>query len=193
MSKTKAKAKTSKVNFGKHLRVLILMSLFSALSILFGKYLAINLGSDVRISFENLPILLAGVLLGPIHGMIVGVVADLVGCIGLYSPNPILTVGAGLIGLSSGLLFRVSKPLPTALRVFIATFTAHIVGSMLVKTVGLIAWYGSDPLLFLIRTYYFITAAIEGALILTIVKSPVNHALNKMLGRTTPPKRKQRK
>ena len=137
----------------KHLRILLLVSLFSALSIVFGKLLAFNLGETIRISFESLPILLAGIFLGPIHGMLVGVVADLLGCLIVgYAINPIITAGAAVIGLSSGLLFYATKPFPTAVRIFISVLSAHVLGSILIKTVGLILYYGSPHTLFWIRS-----------------------------------------
>ena len=74
-------SKAKPTNSKRRLRILLLISMFSALSIVFGKFLAFNIGDTIRISFENLPILFAGIFLGPLHGMIVGVVADLVGCV----------------------------------------------------------------------------------------------------------------
>lgn len=169
----------------KHLRILLLMSLFSALSIVFGKLLAFNIGDTVRVSFESLPILFAGVFLGPLCGALVGVVADLVGCLLVgYAINPIITLGAAVIGLCSGLLFRLLKPLPTAARIFIAVFISHILGSVLIKTVGLIVYYGSPTALFLVRLYYIGIAAAEGALLLALTKSAVRPALDRLLGRS---------
>ena len=168
----------------RHLRMLLVMSMFSALSIVFGKLLAFNIGDTVRISFENLPILFAGIFLDPLHGMIVGVVADLLGCFIVgYTINPIITASAALIGFCAGLFFRCTKPLPQAARIFIAAFAAHLLGSILLKTIGLIVFYGSPSVLFLVRTYYLAIAGIEAALITTLAKTPVPHALDKLLDR----------
>ena len=173
----------------KHLRVLLLMSLFSALSIVFGKLLAFNIGNTVRISFESLPILFAGIFLGPIHGMIVGAVADLLGCFIVgYTVNPIITASAALIGLCAGLLFRLTKPLPATGRIFIAVFVAHFLGSIILKTVGLIVYYGSPKELFLLRSYYIGIAGVESTLLAVIYKTPVRRALERTLG-TLPPKK----
>ena len=169
----------------KHLRLLLLMSLFSALSIVFGKLLAFNIGDTVRISFESLPILFAGVFLGPLCGAVVGAVADLLGCLLVgYAINPIITLGAVAIGLLSGVIFRIAKPLPMAVRLFFAVFIAHIFGSVLIKTVGLIVYYESPVHLFFVRTYYLGIAAVEGALLLAIAKSNAVRALDRMLDRT---------
>ena len=80
------------------LRVSVLMAMLSAISIICGKYLAFGVGNVLRFSFENLPIIFASVALGPIPGMLVGIVADLVGCLMVgYTINPLVTLGAAAI------------------------------------------------------------------------------------------------
>lgn len=121
--------------------VLVTCAIFSALSILLGKYLAVNLGETIRISFENLPIILAGFYLGPLFGASVGAVADLVGCILVgYSINPIITLGAALIGFTSGFVARLSIKKDLT-KVILAVFCPHIIGSLFIKTIGLSLFY----------------------------------------------------
>jgi ECF transporter S component (folate family) len=161
------------------------MGLFAALSIVFGKLLAFNIGDMIRISFENLPILFAGIFLGPICGAVTGVAADLLGCLLVgYTINPIITLGAAAIGFSSGLLFRVTKPLPAVLRVSVATLTAHLLGSLLIKTAGLVAFYGGVgyPMLLLWRSYYLAIAITEGVIIYVLYKSYAARVLYRVLG-----------
>ena len=43
------------------IHAIVAMALFIALSIVFGKFLAINVTSSIRISLENLPIIVAAV------------------------------------------------------------------------------------------------------------------------------------
>lgn len=151
--------------------VLVTLSFLVAISIVCGKYLAIRGGDVLRFSFENLPIILAGILFGPLAGGAVGIVADLVGCFLVgYAINPIVTLGAALIGLSSGLLWRgfvrfetLSADFPLSLTVCIS----HFVGSVVVKTLGLAAFY-SFPIevLFLWRLLnYAIIGAVESVLL----------------------------
>ena len=123
-----------------HLSILALCAVLSAFSIIFGKYLALNLGESIRISFENLPILLAGLFMGPAAGAAVGVVADLVGCLMVgYAINPVISLGAACIGLVSGMIGRMTKPSPFS--VLFATVLSHLIGSILIKTVGLWIYY----------------------------------------------------
>ena len=61
-------------------RILCAAALLAALSIVLGKYMAIST-PIFRFSFENLPILMAGIFFGPIIGAAVGLIADIVGCL----------------------------------------------------------------------------------------------------------------
>ena len=171
-----------------HLRTLLLMSLFMALSIIFGKFLAFNAGEMLRISFENLPILLAGVFLGPIAGLTVAVGADLVGCVLVgYAINPVVTLGAAAIGLVSGALARLTRRLPLCPRTLLTVLASHLIGSVLIKTAGLAAFYGvSYPVLMLWRTLnYLLVGGLEGVLLYVLLKSTVSDALDKLLCRKT--------
>ena len=118
-------------------------SILAAMSIILGKYLSFTAG-PFRISFENLPILMAGIFFGPIVGMIVGALADIVGCLLVgYNIIPIITVGAVLIGGISGSLYRIFRAISKkGIKLYISVLFAHIVGSMIVKSIGLAITYG---------------------------------------------------
>ena len=123
-------------------RMIVLIGLLAAMSIVFGKLLAINIGSAIRISFENLPILMAGIFLGAPAGFLTGVLADVIGCLIVgYSINPIITLGAGCIGLLAGLVYRLLKEKPLPVRVYSAVMTAHVIASMIIKSAGLMLYY----------------------------------------------------
>lgn len=66
------------------LQVMTMSAVLVAISIVCGKYLALNFGSVLRFSFENLPIILAGIMFGPVVGALVGGVADLIGALLVY-------------------------------------------------------------------------------------------------------------
>ena len=125
-----------------NIRVLIITALLIAMSIVFGKLLAFNIG-PLRISFENLPILMAGILFGPAIGLVAGVGADVIGCILVgYSINPVITLGAALIGLVSGLIYHLPVIRNMDARLIAAVFAAHIAGSMITKSIGLMIFMG---------------------------------------------------
>ena len=60
------KNEASKKRISGNLRLLAVSAFLAALSIICGKYLALSLGNVLRFSFENLPILLAGMMLVPL-------------------------------------------------------------------------------------------------------------------------------
>ena len=125
------------------LRLLLICSMMSALSIILGKYLAFNIGSFIRISGENLPILFTGLAFGPWAGLTVGVVADLVGCLLVgYEINPIITLGAGAVGVISGGLGVICRRYKAPLRISLSVTVAHLIGSVLIKSLGLAIYYG---------------------------------------------------
>ena len=124
-------------------KFLSICAVLAAFSIVLGKYLAINVGENFRFSLENLPLVLAGIYLGPVAGAFVGAAADLVGCLLVgYAINPIITLGAVSIGLVSGIvsLFLRNKG---SMKLAVSLFFAHLIGSVLIKTFGLFVYYGS--------------------------------------------------
>lgn len=176
-------------NSQKHpnIQSIALCAILSALSILMGKYLAINIGESIRLSFENLPILIAGFYLGPLAGAAVGIVADLVGCLLVgYSINPIITLGAAAIGTLSGIsgTFQCKSRFKKAL---ITVISAHVIGSVLIKTVGLVIFY-KMPFLATLgwrALTYVIIAIPETVLMLALTGS---RAISIQMKRFVPPK-----
>ncbi len=125
-------------------RALCLAALLAAMSLILGKFLQIPtpFAEFVRISFENLPVILAGIVLGPLAGAMTGAVADLVGCLAYgYSINPLITLGAASVGLFAGLFGLLLARTPLLCRISVSAIAAHLVGSVGIKTAGIAAWY----------------------------------------------------
>ena len=97
-------------------RKLTMLALLTAMSIVFARVLSISTGF-VRFNLGSLPTLLAAVLFGPVEGFAVGAVADMIGgTLSGYAINPLITLGAGSIGLTAGLLWRALPNLRLGLR-----------------------------------------------------------------------------
>lgn len=157
----------------KNLRLIIALSMLTAISIICGKYLAIRGGDVMRFSLENMPIILAGMVFGPVAGGLVGAVADLIGCIMVgYTINPIVTLGATAIGLISGGMPMLLKKwrLKDSLITVITVATAHIIGSVLIKTLGLSAYYDMPFIILMLwrMLNYAIVGALDGVLVQVI-------------------------
>jgi len=168
------KNEASKKCLGNNLRLLAVSAFLAALSIVCGKYLALPVGNVLRFSFENLPILLAGMMFGPITGALVGIVADVLGCVMVaYTINPLVTLGAACIGLLGGVLFRLTKKLPLLWQTCITVILTHLVASVIVKTFGLAAYYDMPfHILLLWRLLnYAVVGVVEWLLLYTILKN----------------------
>lgn len=166
--------KESKILVFKTLGILAASATLAALSIVLGKYLAIPMGDVMRFSFENLPIILAGMLFGAPVGAAVGAVADLIGCalVG-YAINPAVTLGACAIGFISGGVYHFLASCPHSVRVISSVVSAHLFGSVIIKTIGLSAFY-SIPFYVLVLwrlLNYVIVGILEGAILLYLLKN----------------------
>lgn len=161
-----------------NLRILCVAALLAALSAVLGKYLQVPIGDSIRLSLENLPILMAGIFFGPLVGGMVGVTADLLGCLMVgYTVNPIIAVGATLIGVLSGVIARIvtrhDRPL-TAWGIYLAVAVAHVVGSMTVKTIGLAIYFSTPTEVLLWRIpVYIAIGALEGSIILLLARNRI--------------------
>lgn len=158
----------------KNVKVMVTVALFVAISIVAGKFLAISIGDTLRFSFENLTIILSGILFGPVVGGITGIAADLIGCILRgYTINPILTLGAAFIGFTAGIIFSSLKKCAMTFRIAVCTFSAHLIGSVFVKSWGLAAFYSLpfDVTLLSRCVNYTVVFAAEFIVILILMKN----------------------
>ena len=127
-----------------NLRALCLAAVLAAMSLILGKFLQIPnpFQQVIRLSFENLPILFAGITMGPLVGALVGTVADLLGCaLYGYAINPLITLGGAAVGFLSGVIAHYLVRRHLLAKVIVASVVAHLVGSVLLKSLGLAAWY----------------------------------------------------
>lgn len=158
----------------KALRALVLTAIFAALSIVLGKFAAINIGDTIRISFENLPIMLTSFLFGPVYGAACGLVADLLGCVLRgYMLIPLITVASTLMGVIPALMKEMLSFKRQTLSVMISGFTAHVACSMFIKTVALDAVYNTGfwALMATRAPLYAATALVESYLCALILKN----------------------
>ena len=129
------------------LKRLTLGAMLAAMSVVIGMFCKsfLNFGGGLwRVTFENLPIILAGVFLGPITGGMVGVVSDLTSYLlspQIYPPNLVVTFGAFAVGVTSGLMARFVVRQRGTKQIALSAAVAHIIGSMIIKPIGLFQFY----------------------------------------------------
>ena len=106
-------------------RTLTMLALLVAMSIVFSRVLSISTGF-VRFNLGS-----------------VGAVADMIGgVLAGYAINPLITLGAGAIGLVAGLAWQKLPGLRTGLRLQISVLLGHFVGSMVITSLALRIFYG---------------------------------------------------
>ena len=154
------------------------LAVLAAISIILGKFLSIKIEPWGRISFENLTVILAGFAYGPIAGMLCGVVADVLGCLVYgYAINPIITLGAAAVGAMAG-LFGVrgasKKPM-----LWLSVLSAHILGSCIIKSVGIYVFYSTPLETLLLRIPFYVASGTLEFIILSAVNR--TRALRKII------------
>ena len=156
-------------------RRLCAVALLTALAVVIA-YLCKSLTfMQLRITFENLPIILAGYLFGPIAGMCCGLAADFLSAAmfyGLGGLSPLVTVGAGVVGFAAGAMPRWILRRPGTLQLCVSVASAHVLGNMLVKSIGLAIYYGYTlPQLLLRVPQYIILGGLELLLLCILLRS----------------------
>lgn len=124
-------------------RNLMLLALFAAISIILTRFLSFYLPilavNTVRVSLGNIPIMLAGLLLGPFAGAATGIVADLIGSTmfsGLgYFPG--FTLTAALVGLVPGLIKSYVRNPDKYSSILLIVFITELITSMGLNTLWL--------------------------------------------------------
>mgnify|MGYP003106386515 FL=1 len=160
-------------------RTLTMLALLTAMSIIFARVLTVSTGF-LRFNLGALPTHLAAVWFGPAGGFAVGAVADLIGgTLSGYSINPLITLGAGSVGLVSGLLFQKLSSLRLGLRLQISILAGHLVGSVVINSLALHIFYGYQwPVLAALIPNAIVLSAVNTVLVRILLE---NKALAAMI------------
>ena len=164
-----------RISLFSSVRVLTMSAMLVATSVIIGIFCKtfLNFGMGLfRVTFENLPILATGLMFGPVVGGLAGAATDIISYLlspQVYPINPIVTLGAALIGVVSGLVARYIVKKPGRARIIAACFPAHLVGSMMVKSAGLFQFYGWAILWRV--PLYLVIAAVEITLLCWMYKN----------------------
>lgn len=172
----RTESKTAKLSeelklFG-NARVLAISGLLAATSLILAFLAKSVFGtSPLRLTFENLPIFLAGFIFGPTVGATTALCSDIISCIitGM-APIPLVTLGAVSVGIVSGTVFKYIMPNTNIkLSVPIAVTSGHAVGSMLIKSIGLYSWFGD--IVYLRIPVYIGISVLESVLLIFLLKN----------------------
>ena len=165
---------------------LTLSAMLIAMSVVIGIFCKtfLNFGGGLfRITFENLPIILSGIMFGPLIATVVGVATDLISYLlspQIYPPNLIVTLGAAMIGFLSGAVSHFLIKKRGYAQIIISAIAAHAIGSMIIKSLGLFSFYGW-AVVWRVPTYIVI-AAVEITLMCLLYK---NATFRKLIEKNT--------
>ena len=126
-----------------------LSAMLTAMSVVIGIFCKsfLNFGMGLfRVTFENLPILLSGIMFGPAVGGVVGAASDIVSYLmtpQAYPINPVVTLAAALVGVISGTISHYAFKKKGYKRIVVSSAVAHVVCSMIIKPIGLYSYYGA--------------------------------------------------
>lgn len=123
----------------------------AAISIVLTRFLSFVYLEIIRIGFGAIPIIISGLLFGPVIGGITGVAADLIGVLinAMGTPHLGFTLTAALEGIIPGLLaiyfrrhYKNGTPF-TFWRVFLAVLLVVMGSSLILNTIWLSQLYGN--------------------------------------------------
>ena len=172
-----------KIALFKSVKVICAAAMLCAMSVVIGiickSFLNFGLGL-FRITFENLPIVLAGIMFGPFVGAAVGAASDIFSYImsgQIYPWNPMVTLAAAVVGMVSGAFANYVIRRRGYIRLIIPSFVAHVAGSMIIKPIALYETYGV-AVLWRIPLYLFLIVPLEITVICLMYR---NAAVRKLI------------
>ncbi len=131
----------------------------------------------IRVTFENIPVLLAGMVLGPIYGAVVGIASDLVSApLSGFGVNPVITLGAASVGFVGGFVWKYLFKKKSFLSSLTSVLSAHVIGSMLVKSIGLYMYAYPVQMLLLRIPLYLAIGLVESYVVYVLTR---NKAISK--------------
>ena len=170
-----------------NLRTMTSAAMLTAMSVVIGMFCKnfMSFGGGLfRVTFENLPIIISGIAFGPIVGALVGAGSDLLSYLlstQIYPPNLIVTAGAATVGIVSGVIARYVIPKRGSAQVIISGGAAHVIGSMIIKSIGLYQFFG---IMVLWRVpLYAVIATLELAVICWLFK---RNTFRKLINEVSP-------
>ncbi len=173
MKKSKSSSLSKDIRVFQNIRALCTAALLAALCVVISLICkAFTITASVRITFENLPLIFSGYVLGPWVGLLTGLCADVTSTAatyGLGGINPILTVGSASIGFLAGAFSHWIMPKKSTLQIILCTFIPHIIGNIFIKTAGLYIYYSTPLPEILTRILVYIGIGSVEAIILNIL------------------------
>ncbi len=130
-----------------HGKKIALVALFVALSVIANAFLSVDITADMKLSFTNLTVFLAGMILGPALGFLVGFLGDLLAFFlffgnGIYLP--FVSLSLGLMGFIAGLAVKIPFKFKGSLivKIIIGETICLVLCTALINCYGFYELYG---------------------------------------------------
>ena len=165
-----------------NIRTISMLSMLIAVSIVLSRFLGFYMTESLRVSFEYFPIILSGIIFGPIAGAVVGGLSDLLGSL-LFSGAgffPPLIVGPILAGLIAGIFAKYifKNKIDRWRKYIVLVVSVELLCNLLWGTFALSLLYGSPFLPYLaVRAPIKICIAIVDAHLVFAVHKALRHVL----------------
>ena len=161
---------------------LVKAAMLTALSIILSRFFGIFITPTIKFSFGHLPLMLAGIMLGPIPGALAGLAADLIGVVINAGGTPHLgfTLVSVLTGFVPGLIAKygkeknISTKVQVALMILFVFYFCHL----FINTLWLCQLYNTPYVIML--TSRFIKVLIDGIINYILVYFIVTKLLPKI-------------
>ena len=161
--------------------------MLAALSVILARLIIPMPAADVRYSIEAVPMVIAGILFGPLAGGLVGFTADAVGCLfSGYGWMPLFSIPPILYGAVPGLLCMLirNEEKPKFWKILIMVAIPAIFGSILWQSFPLSLYYGVQSgkgywVYVVTRIPQFaITAPVDAAIVWLLFKTGMFRQMN---------------
>ena len=160
-------------------KTLAYCAMLAAIQVALARLIVPMPAADVRVSIEAVPVVLAGLLFGPLPGALAGFAADLVGCLfSGYGYNPLFALPPILYGLCGGFFRGWVASRPNLWRLVVTYLPAVILGSILYQSFALAFVYAKDGAFY---TYLMVKLSTRGVQFAAtmVVEAIVTHLLFK--------------
>lgn len=156
-------------------KTLVTLALLAAAEVVLARFIVPMPSPTLRFSIEAVPIIVAGLLFGPLAGGCVGVVGDAVGCLfSAYGYNPVFAVPPLMIGVCAGLLRCLPRRKLSYLRVLASFLPAVALGSVLWQSWWLAFFYGSHSFVWFLGSravQFAVTSAVNAAIVYGLLRT----------------------
>jgi ECF transporter S component (folate family) len=173
-------------------RRLTAMAVLVALQVVLARFAGLQISEGLRVSFEAIPVILAGIWLGPMAGLVVGFLSDFLGTLisgyGVYFLP--LAITPILNGVLPGFCYRyIFKENMNLVKCIVMVLLTEIISSLLFGTYAL-TWYfqlfvpnkeATFALLFVPRLAKLVTMAVDSLIVFLLHKAAYKRAIMPVL------------